>query len=155
MLKGEPYTIIGVLSENATTPLNADLYTALQATRDGEGQGTNFELIARLRDGATWLQANGEMNRALARSLRVQNFAKNNPGAQRAYYFVPLQKSETNGRSGPRCSRLMLCGRIHSAHCLCKPCGTNAGTHVAAHGRNSHSTGTWRITLADSKTALD
>jgi macrolide transport system ATP-binding/permease protein len=96
LLKGEPYTIIGVLSKNATTPLNADLYTALQATHDGEGQGTNFELIARLRDGATWLQANGEMNRALARSLRVQNFAKNNPGAQRAYYFVSLQKSETN-----------------------------------------------------------
>jgi predicted permease len=96
LLKGEPYTIIGVLSESATTPLNADLYTALQATRDGEGQGTNFESIARLRDGATWQQANAEMNRAFARSLRVQNFAKNNPGAQRAYYFVPLQKSETN-----------------------------------------------------------
>jgi predicted permease len=96
LLKGEPYTIIGVLSRNATTPLNADLYTALQARRDGEGQGTNFEPIARLRDGVTWQQANAEMNRALARSLRVQNFAKNNPGAQRAYYFVPLQKSETD-----------------------------------------------------------
>jgi putative ABC transport system permease protein len=29
LLKGEPYTIIGVLPENATTPLNADIYTAL------------------------------------------------------------------------------------------------------------------------------
>ena len=27
-LKGEPYTVIGVLSENAETPLNADLYFA-------------------------------------------------------------------------------------------------------------------------------
>jgi macrolide transport system ATP-binding/permease protein len=96
LLKGEPYTIIGVLSESATTPLNADLYTALQASRDGEGQGTNFEPIVRLRDGATWQQANAEMNRAWGRSLRVQRFAKNNPGAQRTYYFVPLQKSETN-----------------------------------------------------------
>jgi macrolide transport system ATP-binding/permease protein len=96
LLKGEPYAIIGVLSENATTPLNADLYTALQASRDGEGQGTNFEPIVRLRDGATWYQANAEMNRAWARSLRVQKFAKNNPGAQRTYYFVPLQKSETD-----------------------------------------------------------
>ena len=96
LLKGEPYTIIGVLPENATTPLNADLYTALQATRDGEGQGTNFALIVRLQDGSTWQEANAEMNRAFARTVRVQNFAKNNPGAQRAYYFVPLQKSETN-----------------------------------------------------------
>ncbi len=96
LLKGEAYTIIGVLPQNATTPLNAELYTALQARPDGEGQGTNFEPIARLRDDATWQQANAEMNRALARSLRVQNFLKNNPGAERAYYLVPLQTSETN-----------------------------------------------------------
>jgi hypothetical protein len=53
-LKGEPYTIIGVLPENANTPLNADLYTALQPSREGEGQATNFAAIVRLRDGATW-----------------------------------------------------------------------------------------------------
>src|SRR5580692_3245894 len=35
-LKGEPYTIIGVLPKDATTPLNADLYTALQPSRQGE-----------------------------------------------------------------------------------------------------------------------
>ena len=28
LLKGEPYTVIGVLAEGATTPLNADVYTA-------------------------------------------------------------------------------------------------------------------------------
>ena len=28
-LKGDPYTVIGVLPEGATTPLNADLYTPL------------------------------------------------------------------------------------------------------------------------------
>src|SRR5207249_6214478 len=36
LLKGEPYTIIGVLPENATTPLKADLYRALQRRREGE-----------------------------------------------------------------------------------------------------------------------
>ncbi len=41
LLKGEPYTVIGVLSENATTPLNADLYIALQASREGEGRATH------------------------------------------------------------------------------------------------------------------
>jgi len=39
-LKGEPYTIVGVLPENATTPLNADIYTALQPSRQGEGSAT-------------------------------------------------------------------------------------------------------------------
>ena len=66
LLKGEPYTIIGVLPENATTPLNADLYTALQASREGEGQAANFVAIMRLRDGATWQQADAGINRAWA-----------------------------------------------------------------------------------------
>jgi hypothetical protein len=62
-LKGEPYTVIGVLPDGATTPLNADVYTALQVSREGEGGGTNFESITRLRDGANWEEANAEINR--------------------------------------------------------------------------------------------
>jgi macrolide transport system ATP-binding/permease protein len=96
LLKGEPYTIIGVLPENATTPLNADLYTALQPSREGEGQAANFVAIMRLRDGANWQQANAQINRAWARSVRAQRFVKSNPGAQLTYYTVPLQKGETD-----------------------------------------------------------
>ena len=77
-----------------TTPLNADLYTAIQASRKGEGSGTNFQAITRLRDGATWQQADAEINRAW--SLRTQRYElENNPGAQVTYYSVPLQEGET------------------------------------------------------------
>jgi putative ABC transport system permease protein len=110
LLKGEPYTIIGVLPENATTPLNADIYTALQPSREGEGQATNFAAIIRLRDGATWRQADVELNRALTRSLRAQRFARSNsggPGGQIAYYSMPLQKAETNSLR-PQALALML-----------------------------------------------
>jgi len=94
LLKGEPFTVIGVLPEVATTPLNADLYTAIQPSREGEGGGTNFAVITRLRDGATWQQANAEINRAW--SLRVNRYELNdNPGAQVTYYSMPLQKGET------------------------------------------------------------
>jgi macrolide transport system ATP-binding/permease protein len=96
LLKGEPYTIVGVLPDRATTPLNADLYTALQPSREGEGQATNFTAIVRLRDGTTWQQANAEMNRALVRSSRARRFVKSNPGARITYYSVPLQKGETD-----------------------------------------------------------
>jgi len=106
LLKGEPYTVIGVLPEGATTPLNADLYTALQASREGEGSGTNFETITRLRDGATWQEANAEINRAW--SLRVHRYElEDNPGAQVTYYSVPLQKGET-ARLRPQVLALML-----------------------------------------------
>jgi predicted permease len=94
LLKGEPYVVIGILPEGATTPLNADLYTALQPSREGEGGGTNFDAITRLRDGATWQEADAQINRAwLHRSQRYE--LANNPGAQVNYYSVPLQKGET------------------------------------------------------------
>src|SRR3984957_1773135 len=106
LLKGEPYTVIGVLPEGATTPLNADLYTALQASREGEGGGTNFEVITRLRDGATWQEADGEINRTW--SLRANRFElEDNPGAQVTYYSVPLQKGET-AMVRPQALTLML-----------------------------------------------
>jgi len=106
LLKGEPYTVIGVLPEGAATPLNADLYTALQPSREGEGGGTNFESITRLRDGATWREADAEINRAW--SLRTQRYElENNPGAHVMFYSVPLQKAQT-ARLRPQVLTLLL-----------------------------------------------
>ncbi|MGB8131012.1 MAG: ADOP family duplicated permease [Candidatus Angelobacter sp.] len=93
LLKGEPYTVVGVLPDHAITPLNADLYIAIQANREGEGRGTNFTAVLRLRDGATWEQANAEMNRAFSQSQQVQS--RTRKGAQMTYYSVPLQKAQT------------------------------------------------------------
>ncbi len=107
LLKGEPHTIIGVLPEHGTSPLNADVYTALQPGREGEGQAANFVAIMRLRDGATWQQANGELHRALSGSLRAQRFASANPAVQLTYYAVPLQRAAT-GTLRPQVLTLML-----------------------------------------------
>lgn len=93
LLKGEPYTVIGVLAENATTTLNADLYTPLQASQNGEGGGTNFDVIVRLRDGATWQQADSEINRAW--SVRKDKYElHDDPSAKVTYYTVPLQRGQ-------------------------------------------------------------
>ncbi len=106
LLKGEPYTVIGVLSEGATTPLNAEVYTAIQPSREGEGGGTNFTVITRLRDGATWQEADAEISRAW--SLRTQRYeSQNNPGVQVTYYSVPLQKGQT-AQLRPQVLSLML-----------------------------------------------
>jgi len=94
LLKGEPHTVIGVLAQGATTPLDADLYTALQATRKGEGSGANFEVITRLRPGATWQQADAEIDHAWA--LRSRRFElEGNPAAHGTYYSVSLQQGQT------------------------------------------------------------
>ncbi len=105
LLKGEPYTVVGVLPEGAVTPLNSDLYTTLQPSRQGEGAGTNFEVITRLREGATWQQADAQINRAWAgwaakRALR-------HPGSTTTFYSVSLQQGRTSGLR-PKALALML-----------------------------------------------
>lgn len=95
LLKGEPYTAIGVLPEGITMPLSADVYTAIQASRNGEGSGTNFDCITRLRDGARWQEADAEVNRAWgSRAHRYE--LSDDPSGQISYYSVPLQKGETD-----------------------------------------------------------
>lgn len=89
LLRSELYTAIGVLPQGTTTPLNADVYTPLQPSRSGEGRGTNFRCIVRLRDGATWQEADAEINRAwLSRAGRYV--------AKVTYHSVPLQKGQTD-----------------------------------------------------------
>jgi predicted permease len=105
-LKGELYTVVGILPQGAKTPLNADLYTALQPSSNGEGGGTNFEVITRLHDGATWQQANAEINRAW--NARAERFAKEYPAGTRiSFYSVPLQEGETSTLR-PKAFALML-----------------------------------------------
>ena len=106
LLKGEPYTVIGVLPEGATTPLNADLYTALQAGRGGEGSGTNFSAITRLRNGATWQEADPQIKRAWSQRAHPYEL-KDNPSAKVTYYSVPLQRGET-ATLRPQALTLML-----------------------------------------------
>jgi predicted permease len=105
LLRGEPYTLVGVLPQGATTPLDAEVYTSLQPSRQGEGGGTNFAAITRLRDGATWQEADAEINRAWA--LLAQRIKKDNPGAHVTYYSVPLQKGQTDALR-PQVLALML-----------------------------------------------
>jgi predicted permease len=106
LLKGAPYTVVGVLPQGVITPQNADLYTPLQESRSGEGGGTNFVDIVRLRDGATWQAADAQINRAWG--MRAHPYELNgNPGAQVSYFTVPLQQGET-ATLRPQALALML-----------------------------------------------
>jgi macrolide transport system ATP-binding/permease protein len=104
LLRSEPYTVIGVLPQDTTTPLDADVYTSLQPSREGEGGGTNFDVIARLKDGATWQQADAEIGRAW---VLITEQMEKAIGGQATYYLVPLQKGET-GTLRPQALALML-----------------------------------------------
>src|SRR5712691_990558 len=147
LLKGEPYTVIGVLPERATTPLNADLYMALQPSRGGEGGGTNFESVVRLRDGANWQEANAEINRAW--SLRTQRYElENNPGATVTYYSVPLQKGATARLRPPVLALMLAAGFI-----LLIACANLAGLTLVRMMRRTSEVAT-RLALGASRWQL-
>jgi predicted permease len=104
-LRGEPYTVVGILPKGVRTPLDADLYTPIQPSREGEGNGTNYLAVVRLRDGATWQQANAELGRAWADHIATMQ--RTNPGSRYEYYFVPLQQGQT-AQLRPRALALMV-----------------------------------------------
>ena len=76
------------------------------STARAKEDGTNSESIVRLRDGATWQQADAELNRAW--SHRVNRYElQSNPGGQVTWYSVPLQKGQT-AKLRPQALTLML-----------------------------------------------
>jgi predicted permease len=62
MLRGDAVTVVGVMPRELNAGAPIDLWTPLQPSVDGEGGGTNYGMIARLRSGSTWAQANAEVN---------------------------------------------------------------------------------------------
>jgi predicted permease len=68
-LKGEPYTVVGVMPREFRSTQPVDVWTPLRPSRRGEGSGSNYGVTARLRPGATWPAANDQL-RALSQSLR-------------------------------------------------------------------------------------
>ncbi len=97
---------VPALISAATTPLNADVFTPLQPSRAGEGGGTNFAAITRLREGATWQEADAQINLAwLSRSGRYE--LAGNPSAKVSYHSVPFQKGQTDSLR-PQVLALML-----------------------------------------------
>jgi predicted permease len=51
VLRGEPYTVIGVMPPNFRSVPNAELWTPLRPSASGEGAGANYSVIGRLRPG--------------------------------------------------------------------------------------------------------
>jgi predicted permease len=62
LLRGEPFTVVGVMPAGFRTDSKADLWTPLRPSTTGEGSGSNYTIAARLKDGATRQQASAQLN---------------------------------------------------------------------------------------------
>lgn len=63
LLKGEPYTVVGILPRGALVPNHADVFTPLRPAPTGECGGENCGILIRLKPGATWPQVNAQLSR--------------------------------------------------------------------------------------------
>ena len=60
LLRGAPFVVVGIADETFRPRGLVDLWTPLMPSTKGEGQGLNYDLIARLRSDTTWAQASAE-----------------------------------------------------------------------------------------------
>jgi predicted permease len=61
LLRGEPYTVVGIMPSDFINIDEVDVWTPLQASQRGEGGGTNFGVIARPKPGVTIDRAEMEL----------------------------------------------------------------------------------------------
>ncbi|HTM23601.1 MAG TPA: ABC transporter permease [Vicinamibacterales bacterium] len=112
-LRGETYTVVGVTPSRFPVTegggrfdagTGIDLWTPLRPSTSGEGGGTNYEVIARLREGVSWVEAQNDV-----RSASPDAFVNVDPGDLAELELVPMQAGMVAGVREPL---LMLWGAV-------------------------------------------
>jgi predicted permease len=89
-LRGEPYLVVGVMPADFKTAALADVWTPLRPSTEGEGGGANYQIVTRLKSGATWAQATSEVEAIGVQRTRSMRF---DPGESLRITLLPLQKA--------------------------------------------------------------
>ncbi|MGA8030156.1 MAG: ABC transporter permease [Bryobacteraceae bacterium] len=100
-LRGAPHTVVGVMPQGFRADQQsmdasvhgADLWTPLQPSTSGEGGGDNYGIIARLKPGIAFPQADGQLNSIMQPVLKEAHFP---PGVSMQEKALPLQLGLTN-----------------------------------------------------------
>jgi predicted permease len=145
-LKGVPYTVIGVLPAKARTPAAVELWTSLRPDTSDEGGGDNFEPIVRLRDGATWQQAEAQLGQL--RSFTSRFMEQKDPGSRISFYAVPLQQSLAIETRTPAMILMWAVGFV-----LLVACANLAGLALVRVGRRESEIAT-RLALGATRWAI-
>ena len=95
-LRGEPYTVVGVMPPAFHSVEPIDLWTPLRPSAQGEGGGENYTIIARLRSGVSWPEADALVGSATDALARERYGRGRNGKADVRLRIVPLQSGEAN-----------------------------------------------------------
>jgi predicted permease len=145
-LKGEPYTVVGVLPSRTRTPGNGELFTALAPSApNGECGGDNCSILLRLRTGATWQAADVEIAR-----LRLPRFDQlsHAPRGRVWFYAQPLSRYLGGQMRTPVLALMLAVGFI-----LFIACGNLAGLTLVRIARRTQEIAT-RLALGASRAAI-
>lgn len=119
-LKGEAHTVVGIMPEGFLSQANADVWTPLQPSTQGEGSGTNYAILVRIPEGMSFAEAD-------ARVSSIQPPEDSRPGApERQLGLVALDEALT---AGVRLPMLILLGAIGLM--LVVGCANLAGLQIA------------------------
>jgi len=77
LLRGEPYTVVGVIPAGFQFEgVAPDLWTPIRPSRTGEGSGTNYRIVARLKPDVSWAQASTDLNALVPELKRLGSYPK-------------------------------------------------------------------------------
>jgi predicted permease len=93
-LRGEPYTVVGIMPRGFRTSLPVDVWTPLRPSRTGEGSGQNYVVIARVKPGFSWAAASDEL-KALSPGIAEQAHVPRDLTIEQR--MVPFQSGSTAG----------------------------------------------------------
>lgn len=147
MLRGELYTVIGVMPAGFTSGTRADVWTPVRPNTTREGGGTNYTLYARVHPDASVEQASAEMNLIVA-PLLVPSDPKAAAETSATSAVVPLQQAETSELRNPL---LLLWGAVGIV--LVIACVNLAGLLIARTGLRSREIAT-RMALGSGRGAV-
>lgn len=139
-VKGEPYTVVGVLPPNTVTPNgNVSLWTSLHPGENGACQGYDCLILMRLKPGATWEQAQAQLG-------RIEVHPDDYDGVKTAWLYArPLQQY-----SGSDAKPKVLVLMIVVASILLIACANLAGLALVRISRRTHEIAT-RLALGASR----
>jgi len=108
LLRGEPYSIVGVMPAGFNSGANADLWTPLKASSRGEGAGSNYQGMARLKPGVSLAAAVGELDN-ISRTLPVPEAGRDGTVWVPRLKLQPLLEGRTSDLRKPL---LLLLGAV-------------------------------------------
>ena len=142
-LRGEPYTIVGIMPRDFHPAMPVDLWTPLRPSRNGEGGDANYEVVARLRSRATWAQAGAQLQAIDPKFLQGADVPRGSAVEER---IIPFQTGLTGGVRSPLLLAwgavlvVLFIGCVNIAGLLLARSGTRAreiATRMALGGQRS------------------